>query len=79
MVAGLVVIGVGGYFVYRGFSRSFQKILRPQENPAMRRIVNVFGTVGYTAKGLVLVAVACCSSSRRSNTTRRMPPGSTEP
>lgn len=57
VVLGLVVIGVGGYFVYRGFSRSFQKILRPQENPTMRRIVNVFGTAGYIAKGLVLAAV----------------------
>lgn len=56
-IAGLVVIGVGGYFVYRGASRSFQKILRPQENQTMRRMVNGFGTVGYVAKGLVLAAV----------------------
>ncbi|WP_343899708.1 DUF1206 domain-containing protein [Arthrobacter rhombi] len=57
VVAGLVVIGIGGYFVYRGVSRSFQKILRPQENQTMRWLVNGFGTVGYVAKGLVLAAV----------------------
>lgn len=57
VIGGLVVIGVGGYFVYRGFSRSFQKILRPQENRTIHWIVNAFGTAGYIAKGLVLAAV----------------------
>ncbi|HXD28649.1 MAG TPA: DUF1206 domain-containing protein, partial [Arthrobacter sp.] len=57
IIGGLVVIGIGGYFVYRGISHSFQKILRPQENQTMRWIVNGFGTAGYIAKGLVLAAV----------------------
>lgn len=54
---GLVVIGVGAYFVYRGVSRSFRKILRTPSHRGMRWVVDGFGTLGYVAKGLVLAAV----------------------
>jgi hypothetical protein len=57
VVGGLAIIGVGGYFLYRGLARSFHKILRQPESRSMRWAVNGFGTVGYAAKGLVLAAV----------------------
>ncbi|BBZ33748.1 DUF1206 domain-containing protein [Mycolicibacterium confluentis] len=50
IVVGLVVIGVGGYHVYKGASQKFLDDLRGSSGSA----VTVTGTVGYLAKGSVL-------------------------
>ncbi|MGW4328877.1 DUF1206 domain-containing protein [Nocardia sp. NPDC004573] len=53
VVGGLVVIGVGGYHVYKGASQSFLDDLRGSQGAFVRRL----GTVGYIAKGLAVAAV----------------------
>ena len=50
VVAGLVIIGVGIYHVYKGVTRAFFDDLTIDENAA----VQITGIVGYTAKGIVL-------------------------
>ncbi|RKS12814.1 uncharacterized protein DUF1206 [Arthrobacter sp. AG1021] len=54
---GVVLIGVGGYFVYRGITRGFLKDLQTTGHRALRKAITVSGVVGYPAKGLVLAAV----------------------
>jgi hypothetical protein len=51
VVVALVVIGVGGYHVYKGVSRKFFQDLDVSGGTAITWI----GTVGYAAKGLVLL------------------------
>ncbi|AQA04999.1 hypothetical protein BVC93_24240 [Mycobacterium sp. MS1601] len=50
IVVGLVVIGVGGYHVYKGASERFLKDLRVSGGS----VVTPMGKVGYIAKGAVL-------------------------
>ncbi len=57
VIAGLVVIGVGIYFLFAGVSRKFTKSLRRPSNPAVQRTLMVLGTAGYVAKGLTLAAL----------------------
>jgi TM2 domain-containing membrane protein YozV len=56
VAVGLVVVGIGVFFVYRGVSRSFLKDLKmpPEE---IRKSITVTGTVGYIAKGIALGVV----------------------
>ena len=51
IVIGLVVIGIGGYHVYKGVSKRFEKDLKVSP----RRGITALGVGGYTAKGLVFV------------------------
>lgn len=51
---GLVLIGVGGYFIYRGITRGFLKDLQTSGHRGLRKAITVSGVVGYPAKGLVL-------------------------
>ncbi len=51
IVIGLVVIGIGGYHVYKGVSKRFEKDLKVSPG----RGITVLGVGGYTAKGLVFV------------------------
>jgi len=67
-VIGLVVIGVGGYHVHKGWTRKFLQDLR--ENPGV--IATRAGILGYIAKGVALgvvgalfVAAAAQNSSRK--------------
>ncbi|NKY27825.1 DUF1206 domain-containing protein [Nocardia gamkensis] len=53
VVGGLIIIGVGGYHVYKGASRNFLEDLRGTQSAFVRRL----GTVGYIAKGLAVAAV----------------------
>ncbi|HET8993520.1 MAG TPA: DUF1206 domain-containing protein [Rhodococcus sp. (in: high G+C Gram-positive bacteria)] len=54
LVAGaLIIIGIGGYHVYKGASRSFLDDLAGSTSPFVRRL----GTVGYIAKGLAIAAI----------------------
>lgn len=64
VVAGLVIIGVGCYHIYKGVSKRFLKDLRVSGG----RVITPLGIVGYVAKGLalagagVLVIVASATS-----------------
>lgn len=51
IIIGLVVIGVGGYHVYKGVSKKFEKDLKVSPG----RGITVLGVGGYTAKGLVFI------------------------
>jgi hypothetical protein len=54
-LAGLVVIGVGVYLVYKGVSKRFLKqIDLAQASAGTRRLVEKLGLVGFPAKGLAL-------------------------
>ncbi|KAA8888602.1 DUF1206 domain-containing protein [Nocardia colli] len=53
VVAGLIIIGVGGYHVYKGISRKFVKDLEGNTTALVRRL----GTTGYIAKGLAVGAI----------------------
>ena len=50
LIAGLAIIGIRGYHVYKGLSRKFEKDLRVSGGP----VLTPLGMAGYTAKGLVL-------------------------
>ncbi|MFI7004638.1 DUF1206 domain-containing protein [Nocardia sp. NPDC050175] len=53
VVAGLIIIGVGGYHVYKGISRKFLKDLEGNTGDLVRRL----GMTGYVAKGLAVAAI----------------------
>jgi hypothetical protein len=50
IVAGVCIVAVGGYHVYKGASRNFLDDLKGTSSNLVRRL----GVVGYVAKGLVL-------------------------
>ncbi|MET9489696.1 DUF1206 domain-containing protein [Nocardia sp. NPDC006630] len=52
VAGGLIIIGVGGYHVYKGFSRSFLQDLKGVTSDFVRWL----GTIGYIAKGLAIAA-----------------------
>jgi hypothetical protein len=57
-LAGLVVIGVGAYLVYKGVSKRFLKqIDLAQASPKTRNLVEKLGLVGFPAKGIALGVV----------------------
>ena len=57
VLIGLVILGVGIAFVYRGATRAFEKrLLLPGSGPARKGIIT-FGTVGYIAKGIAVAIV----------------------
>ena len=54
---GLIVLGVGVAFVYRGAKRKFEKHLRLPASETARKGILTFGTVGYIAKGIAVAIV----------------------
>jgi hypothetical protein len=56
VLVGLVILGVGVAFVYRGAKRSFEKHLDLPGDPVRKGIVT-FGVVGYIAKGIAVAVV----------------------
>ena len=56
VLIGLVLLGVGAYMVYKGFSRGFERDIRMPPAPAGSAI-RVLGVVGYLARGIALGAV----------------------
>ncbi|MDT0276604.1 DUF1206 domain-containing protein [Blastococcus goldschmidtiae] len=57
-LAGLVVVGVGVYHVYKGVSKRFLKEIDLSEAPhSAVRLVTRLGQVGYPAKGIALGVV----------------------
>lgn len=64
-IAGLVIVGIGGYFVVKGFRSAFEKrMLLAELDARVRSAVRRLGQVGYVAKGVtfaiagILVVVA---------------------
>ncbi|WP_378743154.1 DUF1206 domain-containing protein [Nocardia brasiliensis] len=53
VVGGLIIIGVGGYHIYKGASQKFLKDLEGNTGEPVRRL----GMCGYIAKGLAVAAV----------------------
>ncbi|SNS64143.1 DUF1206 domain-containing protein [Rhodococcoides kyotonense] len=51
IVVGLVIIGVGGYHVYKGISKNFLDDLEGHTGKAVERL----GIAGYAAKGIALI------------------------
>lgn len=70
---GLVIVGIGCYFAYKGASRRFCNDLTSTPGT----VVTVLGVFGYVAEGLVSQVLAHWSSWRRSAPTRRKPRAST--
>ena len=50
IAAGVIIVAVGGYHVYKGASRNFLDDLKGRSSDLVRRL----GMVGYIAKGLVI-------------------------
>ncbi|MEO3756832.1 DUF1206 domain-containing protein [Mycobacterium sp. B14F4] len=50
IAAGLVIVAVGGYHVYKGARKSFLDDLKGKSSDMVRRL----GTMGYVAKGLAI-------------------------
>jgi hypothetical protein len=57
IIFGATVIGIGGFFVFRGVTHRFLKDLKTTGGTAISPAVKITGTVGYIAKGLVLGAL----------------------
>lgn len=53
VAAGLIIIAIGGYHVYKGATHSFLSDLKGATSTLVRRL----GTVGYVAKGLAIAAI----------------------
>ncbi len=57
-LAGLVVIGVGVYHVYKGWTKKFLEGIDVSEaSPSARTAITRLGQVGYPAKGVALMIV----------------------
>ncbi|SDD10927.1 protein of unknown function [Sanguibacter gelidistatuariae] len=54
-VAGVVIVAVGGYHVYKGLSQKFTEDLESTGDGAVGRGVIVAGVAGYAAKGVALI------------------------
>ena len=69
IAAGVIIVAVGGYHVYKGASRKFLDDLKGNSSDLVRRL----GMVGYIAKGLVIagagVLVVVAASRSEPNTT----------
>lgn len=57
VLVGLVILGVGVAFVYRGAKRKFEKQLDLPASEAPRKGIVTFGMVGYIAKGIAVGVV----------------------
>ncbi|MGF0319704.1 DUF1206 domain-containing protein [Nocardia fluminea] len=53
VAAGLIIIAIGGYHVYKGATQSFLPDLKGATSTLVQRL----GTVGYIAKGLAVAAI----------------------
>ena len=52
---GLTVIGVGVYFIVKGFGKKFKEELRHFEGTHRGKLISVLGVTGHAAKGLALI------------------------
>ncbi|WP_181698908.1 DUF1206 domain-containing protein [Nocardia sp. GTS18] len=53
VIAGLIIIAIGGYHIYKGATQRFLADLHGDTSTLVRRL----GTVGYVAKGLAVAAI----------------------
>ena len=70
IAAGVIIVAVGGYHVYKGASRNFLDDLKGSSSDLVRRL----GIVGYIAKGLVIagagiLVIVAASRSEPNNAT----------
>ena len=56
MIIGLVVFGIGVFFVVRGITKKFTKDLTVPSGPTGRAVVGL-GVAGYIAKGVAVAVV----------------------
>lgn len=56
IAVGLVIIGIGGFFVFKGATQKFLEDVHPPTGGTKRAVV-VLGVVGWIAKGVALVTV----------------------
>lgn len=57
-IAGLIVIGVGAYQAYKGFSQSFEDDLETSRmEPPARRAATILGVAGHAARAVVLALI----------------------
>ncbi|WP_368496273.1 DUF1206 domain-containing protein [Herbiconiux sp. A18JL235] len=52
-VVGVAVVGIGGYFVFKGVTKKFEEDLT-MPSGTVGRVVRVMGVVGYVAKGIAV-------------------------
>lgn len=57
VAVGAALIGVGGYHVFKGITQRFVEDLRSTGRREVSLAIQILGTVGYAAKGLVLALV----------------------
>lgn len=57
IAAGIVIVGIGAFHVYKGASRGFTQDLAPSGDASIGRGITVSGVLGYVAKGLALAGV----------------------
>jgi hypothetical protein len=55
-LVGLGVIGIGGYFIYKGVTRKFATDIVVPSGPSEQPVI-ALGITGYVAKGIAVVAV----------------------
>ena len=75
IAAGVIIVAVGAYHVYKGASRTFLDDLKGTSSDLVRRL----GTVGYIAKGLVIAGAGVLVIVAASRSQPNRPPDSTEP
>ena len=56
-IAGLLVVGVGGYFIFKGVTRRFRRQLTGIPGGMWDRAVDITGVAGFTAKGISLAVL----------------------
>ncbi|MGR0220368.1 DUF1206 domain-containing protein [Agromyces sp. ZXT2-6] len=56
-LVGLIILGVGAAFVYRGAKRKFEKHLMLPGRESTHKGITTFGIVGYIAKGIAVAIV----------------------
>lgn len=54
-VVGLLIVGVGGYFIFKGATRRFRRDLHGVPDGTWERTVGITGVLGFLAKGISLV------------------------
>ena len=79
LLLGAVILGVGGFFAYRGILRKFEDDLALPSGPGPAGPCGCSAWSGTSRRAWRWGCWACCSSSRPSSTTRRSPPASTGP
>ncbi len=57
IAAALIVIGVGGWHIVKGFTKKFMKYINKSTTPGVRSAVEKLGVFGYIANGVALAIV----------------------